>query len=65
MTMPKPCYDCVDIHGDNPTEWLNKWPQGAEYRSDYQEHLCDGCYDERVDNDNVEWNDFDDVPYYG
>lgn len=48
--MPKACTDCVEVHGDNPQEWLNKWPQGAEFREKFNDHLCDGCYDDRLDS---------------
>lgn len=47
---PLPCHDCVNVHGDNPSEWLEQWPLGAEHRKKYGEHLCDGCYDEREEN---------------
>ncbi len=43
----KPCADCVELHGD--ATWLEKWPEGAEFRVRHQAHLCDGCADERTD----------------
>lgn len=57
---PQPCFDCVNIHGDKPAEWLNKWPAGAEWNSRYQLHLCDGCAEERQSEEQAErdfWTD--------
>lgn len=54
---PKPCADCVEIHGDDPTAWLNQWPQGAEWRPRYGLCLCDGCADERDEWDRAEWDE--------
>jgi hypothetical protein len=45
------CHDCIEIHGDTHQEWLQDWPEGAEYRSDYHTHLCDGCYEERREHE--------------
>lgn len=44
----EPCLDCIEIHGDTRSDWLRDWPEGAEYRSDFHCHLCDGCHDERL-----------------
>jgi hypothetical protein len=46
---PRPCLDCVEIHGDNPGAWLSQWPAGAEWRAEHRAHLCDGCADDRGD----------------
>lgn len=43
------CEDCVEIHGDKPSEWINKWPAGADWRAVHVAHLCDGCFDDRND----------------
>lgn len=51
MSRAMPCLDCVSIHGDRPADWLAQWPEGAEYRPAFQAHLCDGCADERQDNE--------------
>lgn len=48
------CRDCVDLHGDTPADWLALWPEGAEYRTDHREYLCDGCADERDDHAQAE-----------
>ena len=53
MGAPKPCRDCVDIHGMDPGDWLSKWPEGAELMEVPGEGtfpLCDGCFDERIDS---------------
>ena len=50
-TKPRACEDCVEVHGDDPAEWLRKWGGCAEAR-DYlagSPVLCDGCADERVE----------------
>jgi len=50
MTDGEPCADCVDVHGDDPAEWVRKWAGCAEAR-DYlggSPILCDGCADDRV-----------------
>lgn len=57
--MPKPCYDCVNVHGDDPKDWLNKWPKGAEFRVKFGYNLCDGCYDERVEDLCSGWDEDD------
>ncbi|MCE2836880.1 MAG: hypothetical protein LW834_07945 [Cyanobium sp. 49614_E6] len=44
------CHDCIAVHGDTRQQWLADWPQGAEYRPDQHVHLCDGCYDDRIDH---------------
>lgn len=46
----EPCRDCLDVHGDNRQQWLTDYPEGAEYRADFLSHLCDGCYDDRIDH---------------
>jgi hypothetical protein len=60
---PVACCDCVQLHGDDPAAWLNRWPAGAEYRSDLAAHLCDGCADERRSWAAVEPDDYDMPPY--
>lgn len=47
MTTTSPCLDCVEVHGDDPAQWLSRWPDGAEWRPAHHAHLCDGCADER------------------
>ena len=49
MRNPVPCHDCVEVHGDKPAAWLERWPDGAERRARYGMHLCDGCFDERLE----------------
>lgn len=51
---PHACADCVSVHGDDPSKWLNAYPQGAEWRKKYSAHLCDGCADERDEIGRVE-----------
>lgn len=50
MSQPKPCEDCVAVHGDDPAAWLSQWPQGAEYRPRHDAWLCDGCDEERSED---------------
>lgn len=50
----EPCNDCIEVHGDTRQDWLRDWPEGAEYRSDYHLHLCDGCYDARQEHRQIE-----------
>lgn len=56
MPMPTPCEDCVTLHGDTASDWLKKWPDGALFWGEYEAHLCDGCYEERAEEDI--FNDF-------
>jgi hypothetical protein len=60
---PQPCCDCVNLHGDDPAAWLNRWPLGAEYRPDLKAHLCDGCADEREGWARVEPDPYNMPPY--
>jgi hypothetical protein len=53
----------VNLHGDDPAAWLNRWPLGAEYRANLKAHLCDGCADEREDWARVEPDPYDMPPY--
>jgi hypothetical protein len=62
-TTAYPCTDCVNVHGDDPAAWLNRWPAGAEWWSDYKAHLCDGCADDRRDLTNVEPDAYEMAPF--
>ncbi|MFN9694830.1 MAG: hypothetical protein ACK550_13720 [Synechococcaceae cyanobacterium] len=51
---PAPCLDCVEVHGDDPAQWLEKWPAGADWSPRHGAHLCEGCEEERDDWERVE-----------
>ena len=40
---PRPCFDCVDFHGEDAGEWLAETPDGALFSECFGVHLCDGC----------------------
>ena len=44
--------DCVEVHGDDPAEWLARFAGCAEARDylDGDPMLCDGCADDRLDS---------------
>jgi hypothetical protein len=52
-----PCTDCIAVHGINESAWMAQWPAGAEWRHRFQEHLCDGCFDERINCDRAAADD--------
>lgn len=56
--MAHACVDCVNVHGDDPAEWLNQWPAGAEWDKHHKAYLCDGCAGERDDWNSVEHFDY-------
>jgi hypothetical protein len=62
-TTPRPCTDCVNIHGDFAAAWLNRWPLGADWQPRFKAHLCDGCYDDRADLELIEPDPYDLPPY--
>ena len=53
MPMPTPCEDCVTLHGDTASDWLKKWPMGADWWPSYAAYLCDGCQGERQDAEDL------------
>ena len=62
-TTPRPCTDCVNLHGEPAAAWLNSWPLGADWRPRFKAYLCDGCADERAEWETIEPDPYDMPPY--